>query len=54
MWLILSTETENLIPRTIQIKLNHENTYVEIVSGGGECTTGICEEYADGEAYLED
>ena len=54
MRLILRTETEQIIPRIIQTKLTRNKIYVEILEGGGECSTGICSEYADGEAYPED
>ena len=53
MRLILRTETEQIIPRIIQTKLTHDTVYVEILAGGGECSTGVCAEYADGEAYPE-
>lgn len=54
MRLILRTETEQIIPRIIQTKLTRNKIYVEILEGGGECSTGICSEYADGQAYPED
>ena len=54
MRLILRTETEQIIPRIIQTKLTRNKIRVEILEGGGECSTGICAEYADGEAYPED
>lgn len=54
MRLILRTETEQIIPRIIQTKLTRNKVYVEILEGGGECSTGICSEYADGQAYPED
>jgi len=48
MRLILRTETEQIIPRIIQTKLTRNKVYVEILEGGGECSTGVCAEYADG------
>ena len=54
MRLILRTETEQIIPRIIQTKLTRNKVYVEILQGKGECSTGMCAEYADGQAYSED
>ena len=54
MRLILRTETEQIIPRIIQTKLTRNTVYVEILEGGGECSTGICSEYVDEQAYPED
>ena len=53
MRLILITETEQIIPRVIQTKLTRNKIYIEILFGGGECLTGVCIDYADGEAYPE-
>lgn len=55
MFLILDTETFNLIPR-VPIKKIENNTrvLVEIIRGGGDCATGICDEYQEGQVYFED
>lgn len=52
---ILDTQTYQIVPRITKqdIKKNNEKIFVEIISGG-TCSTGICLDYADGEAYPED
>ena len=52
--LILETETNQIIPQISKSKLNKKTIYYAVEPGGGDCSTGICLEYADGEAYPED
>lgn len=49
--LILDTETYRIITQTIKEKANVD--YVEVVGGGSENCSGICEDYCDGEVHKE-
>ena len=53
---ILDTQTYHIVPIILKEDLkrkNDEKVYVEIISNE-DCNSGICLDYADGEAHLED
>lgn len=53
---ILDTQTYHIVPMIVKEDLkrkDNEKVYVEIISNE-DCHSGICLDYADGEAHLED
>ena len=53
MSLIVETDGHRILYQTIKAKTKSDVTYIEIELGGGECSTGICLDYADEEIHPE-
>lgn len=48
--LILDTEKQNLVPASMKQKIK-DRKYAMVYMTGGDCTNGICEDYADEELH---